>query len=70
MGIYLVTGCLGGMGSALCRKLLEEGHRVFGIDRAGENETDGVTLLTADITDEDRRNIFYRNGERLLKGIF
>ena len=65
MGIYLVTGCLGGMGSALCRKLLEEGHRVFGIDRAGKNETDGVTLLSADITDEESvRQAFHEIREK------
>ena len=27
------------------------------------------TILEADITDEDRRNIFYRNGQKLLAGV-
>ena len=29
----LVTGCCGGMGSAICKKLMEQNYRVFGIDK-------------------------------------
>ena len=45
MGNYLVTGASGGMGSAICRALVREGHRVWGIDR---REAEGV--IGADIT--------------------
>ena len=30
--IVLVTGCAGFVGSALCKRYLREGHKVFGID--------------------------------------
>ncbi|MBQ6421324.1 MAG: amidohydrolase family protein [Clostridia bacterium] len=44
---------------------------LFGTDLPWFSTMHGVGMvLSADITDEDRRNIFYRNGERLLKGIF
>ena len=32
MGEYLVTGARGGMGQAVCERLTEAGHRVFGVD--------------------------------------
>jgi Dehydrogenases with different specificities (related to short-chain alcohol dehydrogenases) len=46
MGNYLVTGALGGMGTAICRLLRQEGHRVWGLDIS---EAEGV--IETDITD-------------------
>ena len=50
MGNYLITGAAGGMGSALCRALSGEGHRVWGLDRASDPSPEGWTLLPADLT--------------------
>ena len=50
MGNYLITGAAGGMGSALCRALTGEGHRVWGLDRASDPSPEGWTLLPADLT--------------------
>ena len=46
MGNYLVTGALGGMGSAICALLRREGHLVWGLDISA---AEGV--IQADITD-------------------
>ena len=46
MGNYLVTGAGGGMGKAICARLIDEGHRVWGLDL---NEAEGV--IKTDITD-------------------
>ena len=63
MGNYLVTGACGGMGSAICRRLTENGHRVWGIDRLPDNRLPdsglpdappkGPTVVAADLTDAD-----------------
>ncbi len=57
MGNYLVTGARGGMGSAICRMLAENGHRVWGIDRASDGDAggqaDGIAVLSADLTDRE-----------------
>ncbi len=50
MATYLITGAGGGMGSVLCRKLAQEGHRVLGIDRVLPEPEDGVRFFAADIT--------------------
>ncbi|MDW7658677.1 MAG: amidohydrolase family protein [Bacillota bacterium] len=40
---------------------------LFGVDMPWFAYTHGIgAVLSADMTDEDRRNIFYRNGKRLL----
>lgn len=53
MGNYLVTGACGGMGSAICRRLTENGHQVWGIDRAEGAPAEGWTFVRADLTDPD-----------------
>ncbi|MCR4906756.1 MAG: SDR family NAD(P)-dependent oxidoreductase [Clostridiales bacterium] len=55
MGNYLVTGACGGMGTAICRMLAENHHRVWGIDRSPDarSEAQGITVLSADLTDPD-----------------
>ncbi|MDO4735040.1 MAG: SDR family oxidoreductase [Lachnospiraceae bacterium] len=44
----LVTGSAGGIGKAICRKFLEEGHIVFGMD-----------ILPSDITDNNYTHIIH-----------
>ena len=51
MGSYLVTGAGGGMGRAICRRLTEDGHRVWGLDRAPEPEGGAWAYIRADVTD-------------------
>ncbi|MBR4158256.1 MAG: SDR family NAD(P)-dependent oxidoreductase [Oscillospiraceae bacterium] len=51
MGNYLITGAGGGMGRALCRLLTEEGHGVWGIDRAPAENPAGWRYIRADVTD-------------------
>ena len=46
MGNYLVTGAGGGMGKAICSRLIDEGHRAWGLDL---NEAEGI--IKTDITD-------------------
>ena len=46
MGNYLVTGAGGGMGKAICARLIDEGYRVWGLDL---NEAEGI--IRTDITD-------------------
>ncbi len=46
MGNYLVTGAGGGMGKAICARLIDEGHRAWGLDL---NEAEGI--IKTDITD-------------------
>ena len=61
MGKYLITGAAGGMGSALCRALAGEGHRVWGLDRASDYSPEGWTLVPADLTKpEEVENAFRR----------
>ncbi len=50
MADYLITGVSGGMGAALARALLKEGHRVFGLDRT-EQGPEGCVFLRTDVTD-------------------
>lgn len=50
MGSYLITGASGGMGSAVCRRLTEDGHRVWGIDLAEPGEGSGWVFVPADVT--------------------
>ena len=60
MGKYLITGAAGGMGSALCRALTGEGHRVWGLDRASGPSPEGWTLLPADLTKPEEVEAAFR----------
>ncbi|HRH38700.1 MAG TPA: SDR family NAD(P)-dependent oxidoreductase, partial [Flavobacteriales bacterium] len=52
--VVLVTGGSKGLGHAICKRLVAEGHTVFGTGRKVEHgaSVDGFTVLTMDITDE------------------
>jgi UDP-glucose 4-epimerase len=55
--VVLVTGAAGFIGSALCARLLSEGHRVVGYDNLSRGRReylpDGVELIEGDIRDRD-----------------
>ena len=60
MGNYLITGAAGGMGSALCRTLTGEGHRVWGLDRTADPSPEGWTLIPADLTKPEEVETAFR----------
>ena len=52
-GVALVTGASSGIGHATAKALQNAGFRVFGTSRrAVAQRTDGVTMLTCDVTDD------------------
>ena len=56
----LVTGCCGGMGSAICKKLIEQNYRVFGIDKFITTEnSENFFQFECDVTStESVKNVF------------
>lgn len=53
MGHILVTGAAGGMGQAICRKLLERGYGVWGLDLREGQTVEGLHFIPCDVTDPD-----------------
>lgn len=52
-GVALVTGASSGIGRATAEALLSAGFRVFGTGRrTASKQSDGVTMLTCDVTDD------------------
>lgn len=51
MKFALVTGVCGGIGSAVSRKLIQEGYQVFGLDRRKPEETEGLEFIETDLCD-------------------
>jgi short-subunit dehydrogenase len=53
LGVALVTGASTGIGHATAKALHKAGYRVFGTSRrARANKTDGISMLTCDVTDD------------------
>jgi short-subunit dehydrogenase len=53
LGVALVTGASSGIGNATAKALQNAGFRVFGTTRrAAAERSDGVTMLTCDVTDD------------------
>lgn len=51
--VAVVTGSNGGIGAAICAKLVEEGATVIGLDREAGGGTAGVDFRALDISDLD-----------------
>lgn len=49
----LVTGASSGLGQAIARQLIQEGHRVFGTSRQPQADETGVEMLTMELSDND-----------------
>ena len=47
----LITGAGGGMGQAVCRRLLELGWTVFGLDRQAPGSAENLCFIPTDLTD-------------------
>jgi short-subunit dehydrogenase len=52
-GVALVTGASSGIGLATARALRRDGYRVFGTSRKAMADTNGITMLVCDVTDEE-----------------
>lgn len=58
----LVTGCNGFVGRQFVKRLADEGHVVYGIDRSGINPAEGLSsFLCADIRDYFNNNLRFHN---------
>lgn len=53
MKTVLVTGASGGMGAAICARLLRSGCAVWGLDRREGNGPDGLRFIRCDVTQPD-----------------
>jgi short-subunit dehydrogenase len=54
LGVALVTGASSGIGHATAKALQNAGFRVFGTSRrAAAERSDGMTMLTCDVTDDE-----------------
>ena len=62
----LVTGCCGGMGSAICKKLIEQNYRVFGIDKSiTSKNSENFFQFECDVTStESVKNVFNKIKEK------
>ena len=49
----LVTGATGGMGKAICDRLISKGYKVYGIDYKKNDDVDGLEFYECDVTDTE-----------------
>ena len=49
----LVTGAGGFIGSRLCKKLISEGHEVYGVIHNSPSKVEGIQIINADLTKND-----------------
>lgn len=53
MKTVLVTGASGGMGRAICRRLLQKGYEVWGLDLREGEPVEGLRFVPCDVTDPE-----------------
>ena len=49
----LVTGATGGMGAAICKLLVKNGYKVYGLDYKECQKIDGIEFYACDVTDTE-----------------
>jgi nucleoside-diphosphate-sugar epimerase len=49
----LVTGAGGFIGSKLAKKMISEGHEVYGTFHKSQSQTDGIKVINVDLTSQD-----------------
>ena len=49
----LVTGAGGFIGSRLAKKMISEGHEVYGVIHNSPSQTEGIQIINADLTKDD-----------------
>lgn len=55
----LVTGATGGMGAAICKLLVKNGYKVYGLDYKECQKIDGIEFYACDVTDTEAiENVF------------
>ena len=69
MKTAVITGGSGGIGRAAAEKFAKEGYRVYELSRRGSS-FDGVTHITADVTDEQTVKSAFEKISEENDGIF
>jgi UDP-glucuronate 4-epimerase len=68
MSNILVTGCAGFIGSHFCERLLDEGHRVIGIDNFNSSYNDRYMKKSNPMKDHNVANFIKRDNFSLITG--
>lgn len=65
----LVTGCCGGMGSAICSLLIEKNYNVYGLDYKKNNIVEKTNFIECDITNTKSIEIAFEEVKSKVKSI-
>ena len=72
MKTVLITGVLGGMGSATAKLLIDNGYQVIGIDAKEQSQIEGlpITYYQADLTKSEEINKVYERVSEKIDSIY